>query len=483
MNLETVLAATAVLLILSIFASKASGRLGVPALLLFLGLGMLAGSEGIGGIYFDDVTTAEHLGIVALAFLLFAGGLETNWQFVRDSVKQAISLATIGVLVTTGIVGYFVHIAVGVTLLQGMLLGAIVSSTDAAAVFSILRASGVRLRHQVAAVLELESGSNDPMAVFLTTAFLALIMTPRTGLVSLSLDFVQQMAFGAIAGVAAGYGGVRLLNRLRLEVLGLYPVLTIALVLLAYSVTALVGGSGFLAVYVAGVTMARHNFIQRRTLTRFHDGLAWLMQIAMFVTLGLLVFPHQLVPVAGISIAIAAVLIFVARPIAVFIALAASRLTVREKLFVSWVGLRGAVPIILAMFPLLAHAPRAVELFNVVFFVVIASVALQGSTIAPVARWLGVEVESEEDWSAAAAHIGGRGDSSIVTVEVSPKSRACGHRVVDLDGWPRDALILVLYRGKDFFVPNGGTALNAHDRLIVLTSKDTVDGMRALIEG
>ena len=194
MPLEEILAATAILLILGVFASKASGRLGVPALLLFLGLGMLAGSEGIGGIYFDDVTTAEHLGIVALAFLLFAGGLETNWEFVRDSVKQAVSLATIGVLVTTAIVGYFVHVAVGVTLLQGMLLGAIVSSTDAAAVFSILRASGVRLRHQVAAILELESGSNDPMAVFLTTAFLALIMKPRTGFGSLSLDFVQQMA-------------------------------------------------------------------------------------------------------------------------------------------------------------------------------------------------------------------------------------------------------------------------------------------------
>lgn len=483
MQLEEILAAIAILLILSIFASKASGRLGVPALVLFLVLGMLAGSEGVGGIYFDNVGVAERLGVIALAFLLFAGGLETDWKFVRGSVRQAISLSTIGVLVTTAIVGWFAHILAGFTLMEGMLLGAIVSSTDAAAVFSILRASDVRLRHEVSAVLEVESGSNDPMAVFLTTAFLQVLMQPKTSVPLLVIDFVQQMTFGAAAGVLIGIGAVRLLNRLRLDVQGLYPVMTISVVLLTYGATAMIGGNGFLAVYVAGIVMGNRNFIQRRTLMRFHDGIAWLMQIAMFVTLGLLVFPSQLLPVAGVSLMIAAVLTFIGRPVAVFIALAASRLNFREKLFISWVGLRGAVPIILATFPLLAAAPKAPAIFNIVFFTVLASVMLQGTTIPIVARWLKVEAPVATDWSPSAAHLVGRGESAVVTVEVTEKSRAAGHRIVELAEWPREALILVLYRGNDFFVPNGGTELRRDDRLIVLTSKETVDAVRGLVEG
>jgi cell volume regulation protein A len=483
MPLEQTLAAIAILLILSIFASKASGRLGVPALVLFLVLGMLAGSEGIGGIYFDNAGAAKRLGIIALAFLLFAGGLETDWTSVRKTLWQAMSLSTIGVLITSIIVGWFAHILVGFTLLEGMLLGAIVSSTDAAAVFSILRARGVHLKGEVSGLLELESGSNDPMAVFLTTAFLQVLMQPKTSVPYLVIDFVQQMAFGAAAGVLIGIAAVRLLNRLRLDVQGLYPVMTIAVVLLTYGATAMIGGNGFLAVYITGIVMGNRNFIQRRTLLRFHDGVAWLMQIAMFITLGLLVFPTQLVPVAGVSLVVAAVLIFLGRPVAVFIGLAASRLTFREKLFVSWVGLRGAVPIILATFPLLAGAPKAAAIFNIVFFIVLASVMLQGTTIPIVARWLKVEAPGSTDWSPTVAHLGGRGESSIVTVEVTDKSRAAGHRIVELADWPREALILVLYRGNEFFVPNGGTELRRDDRLIVLTSKETVDAVRGLVEG
>src|SRR6266852_6168406 len=286
MTHDEIIAATAVLLILSIFASQASGRLGVPALVLFLALGMLAGSEGVGGIYFDNVHVAERLGVIALAFLLFAGGLETDWKFVRHSVWRGISLSTIGVAITTVIVGVFAHFVAGFTLLEGMLLGAIVSTTDAAEVFSILRASGVRLRQEVSALLELESGSNDPMAVFLTTAFIQLIMQPKTSVGRLLVDFVQQMTFGAAAGVLIGIAAVKLLNRLRLDAPGLYPVLTIAVVLFTYGATAMIGGNGFLAVYITGIVMGSRNFVQRRTLMRFHDGIAWLMQIAMFVTLG-----------------------------------------------------------------------------------------------------------------------------------------------------------------------------------------------------
>ena len=481
MVLDNVLVVVAVLLALSIFASKASGRLGVPALVLFLVLGMLAGSEGIGGIYFDDAEVAQWVGVVALAFILFAAGLETDWKFVRPSVRSALSLSTIGVLLTTAAVGWFAHRIAGFGLLQGMLLGAIVSATDAAAVFSILRSSGVHLRQHVTAVLELESGSNDPMAVFLTTALLQLLVNTSAPAGSLIFLFVRQMAFGAAAGVLIGLAAVHVLNRMRLDYPGLFPVMTIAIVLFTYGATNVIGGSGFLAVYLAGIVMGNRNFIQRRTLTRFHDGLGWLMQIAMFLTLGLLVFPSHLVPVAGTSIAIAAFLIFIARPAAVFASLAFSRMTVREKLFISWVGLRGAVPIVLATFPLLAGVSAAPAIFNIVFFIVLASVMIQGTTIPPIARLLRVMVPTVSDWSPAEAHLTGRSEGALVTLEVAEGSQAANKRVVEL-GWPRETLILVLYRGFDFSVPNGATELKPEDRLIVLTSHDTVEMLRASVE-
>jgi cell volume regulation protein A len=480
MHLEQTLAAAAVLLILSILASKASGRLGVPALVLFLGLGMLAGSEGVGGIWFDNAAAAQHLAVVALAFILFAGGLETEWRFVRRSAWRAASLSTIGVVVTTVLVAAFAQQIAGLTFGQGLLLGAIVSSTDAAAVFSVLRGRGVRLREDAVATVELESGSNDPTAVFLTTALLQWLAMPSTSIGMLALHFVWQMAFGAAAGVFIGWAAVRLTNRMRLEQPGLYPVMTISVVLLSYGATSVLGGNGFLAVYVAGITMAHHNFIQRRSLTRFHDGVAWLMQIAMFVTLGLLVFPSHLPPVAGVSLAVAAFLILVARPVAVFIALAASPNGVREKLLISWVGLRGAVPIVLATFPLIARAPMAEMIFDIVFFIVLTSVAIQGTTIPAVARLLRVEAPESRDHSSSVARLAGRGESALVTLEVNARSLAANRRVVDLD-WPREALILVLYRGDEFSVPNGATEIMPGDRLIVLAPKESEPQLRATV--
>ena len=480
MVLDNVLVVVAVLLALSIFASKASGRLGVPALILFLVLGMLAGSEGIGGIYFDDAEVAQWVGVVALAFILFAAGLATDWKFVRPSVRSALSLSTVGVLLTTLVVGWFAHRIAGLSLLQGMLLGAIVSATDAAAVFSILRSSGVSLRQHVTAILELESGSNDPMAVFLTTALLQLLVNSSAHVGSLIFDFVRQMTFGAAAGVLIGFAAVHVLNRMRLDYPGLFPVMTIAIVLLTYGATNLIGGSGFLAVYLAGIVMGNRNFIQRRTLTRFHDGIAWLMQIAMFITLGLLVFPSRLVPVAWTSLAIAAFLIFFARPLAVFASLSFSRMTIREKLFISWVGLRGAVPIVLATFPLLAGISAAPAIFNIVFFIVLASVMIQGTTIAPIARLLRVNVPTVSDWSPAEAHLASRGEGALVTLNVAQDASAANHRVVELD-WPRETLILVVYRGNDFFVPNGATEIKPGDRLIVLTSKESLESLQASV--
>jgi cell volume regulation protein A len=476
MTVEQILVAIGVLVLASVFASRASGRLGVPSLVGFLALGMLAGSEGIGGIWFDDAEAAQRLGVIALVFILFAGGLETDWNHVRKVAKPAAALATIGVLITAIVAGWFAHAIAGISLLEGLLLGAIISSTDAAAVFSILRSRGVRLRRDLAALLELESGSNDPMAVFLTTSVLQIMLTPSATIAGTAVVFLQQMTLGSVAGVLFGVVTVRLLNKSRLEYPGLYPALTIAMVMLTYGATALIGGNGFLAVYLLGVTMARENYVQRRTLTRFHDGIAWLMQIAMFITLGLLVFPSQLPPVAGVSLAITAFLMLVARPLSVFITLGPARVPFKEKVLISWVGLRGAVPIILATFPLVAGVPVSPFIFNAVFFIVLASVMLQGTTIAPVARWLGLDEARGSD-AAGGVHLAGRGDSALVTLEVARGSFADGRRVFELN-WPRETLILVLYRGTEFFVPNGATALAAGDRLIVITSRPTVDDLQ-----
>jgi cell volume regulation protein A len=482
LSLDELVVGVALLLLVSIVASKASARIGVPALILFLTVGMLAGSDGIGGIAFDNAKIAQWLGVVALAFILFSGGLETNWSFVRRSVWRAGSLATVGVAVTTAIIAWFAHAVLGFSPAEGFLLGAIVSSTDAAAVFSVLRGRGVRLDEGVVSTLELESGSNDPMAVFLTAAGVQLLVRAHVPMMELAVEFVREMTFGAAAGLAAGYAAVALLNALRLEADGLYPVLTVAIVLFTYGATDLIGGNGFLAVYLAGIVMGNRNFIQRRSLTRFHDGLAWLMQIAMFLSLGLLVFPSQLPPLAGVSLALAAVLTFIARPVAVFLSLAASKLDIREKTLISWVGLRGAVPIILATFPMLAGVPKSGLIFNIVFFVVVASVAVQGTTTPLVARWLRLDATAVPDPSPSVATLANRAESSLVTLEVAPLSPAAGHRVVELRDWPRDALILVLYRGNEFFVPNGSTLLTPGDRLIVLTSRTTLDAIRRMTE-
>ncbi|MGZ8833352.1 MAG: potassium/proton antiporter [Thermoanaerobaculia bacterium] len=484
-SLEHLLLGIALLLLLSLLASKASGRFGIPALLVFIFLGMLAGSEGIGGIYFDNAQAAQWLGVVALAFILFAGGLETSWSFVRPSVWRGISLSTIGVIITALIVAWVASRYLGFSFAEGFLLGSIVSATDAAAVFSILRSSGVKVDEKVVSTLELESGSNDPTAVFLTAAAIGMIVNHGGGHPAwrVALDFLREMSLGALIGIAAGFAAVWLLNKVELQFDGLYPVFTIAMVMFTYAAGHLGGGNGFLAVYLAGIVMGNRNFIQRRSLTRFHDGIAWLMQIAMFVVLGLLVFPSQLPPVAKTSLIVTGVLTFVARPLAVFVSLAASSLDWREKTFIAWVGLRGAVPIILATFPLLAGVPKSAMIFNVVFFVVLASVALQGTTIPLVARWLRLGHAALEDHSQAVARLSSRGDSALVTLEVGRHSAVDGRRVVEIDGWPRDALILVLYRGADFFVPNGGTKLVAGDRFIVLANKSNVDSISAMAEG
>jgi cell volume regulation protein A len=469
-TIESLLVAAALLLLLSTVSSKASGKLGVPALLLFVGIGMLAGSEGPGGIHFDDAWTAQLLGVLALALILFAGGLDTEWATVRPTLQLAMVLSTVGVFLTALSVGWFATLALGFSMLEGMLLGAIVSSTDAAAVFAVLRSRNVSLRGRLQPLLELESGSNDPMAVFLTVGFMRLLANPAASVVDLGPLFAQQMLIGAALGIVMGKAIPVIVNRIRLEYAGLYPVLTLSLVLLTYGTSTAIGGNGFLSVYLAGLLMGSVSFVHKTSLVRFHDGLAWLMQITMFLTLGLLVFPSHLVPVALTSLLVSLFLILVARPLAVFLALAPSSIGFREKVMVSWVGLRGAVPIVLATYPLLAGVPNAETIFNVVFFTVLTSVIVQGTSIVPVARLLGVEapLRPKRRYPIEAEPLEGV-DTDLVEFILPPRAVAAGKRIVEL-GLPPGSLITLLSRDEQFLVPDGATTLREGDVVLVLTT-------------
>ncbi len=461
--------AAALLLFAGVLASRSMARFGIPSLLLFLGVGMVAGSDGIGGIEFDDFRLARSFGIVALGFILFSGGLATRFSDIRPVLGRGVALASIGVIVTASLLGAIATLVLRLPIEEGLLLGAVIASTDAAAVFSILGSRGVSIRPRVGSTLELESGSNDPAAVFITIAAIEIITHDHTDIGWILASFVIQMSVGAILGYALARVAVWGVNRLHLDVDGMYPVLTFAFVLLALEGVTLVGGSGFLALYVAGVTMANRDFVHKRSLVRFHDAIAWLMQIAMFVLLGLLVFPSDLPGVALPAMLVAAVLMFVARPIAVLITLLPFRTPVREIGFISWVGLRGATPIILATFPVAAGVPGAERLFNVVFFVVLTSVLVQGTTIAAAARRLRLTDDDPNGPRRVSFDSVITGDEGphLHELTVSPTSAAAGRQLVDL-GLPRGALVVLVRRGPQSFMPQGSTVLNGHDELLIV---------------
>jgi cell volume regulation protein A len=469
------LIAAAGLLLISVLVSKISDRFGVPVLLLFLGLGMLAGSDGPGGIYFDNPAVAQFVGVIALVLILFAGGLDTDITQVRAVLKEGILLSTLGVLITALLTGWVSMQVLGLPLEIGLLLGATVSSTDAAAVFSVLRSKGISLKGNLKPVLELESGSNDPMAIFLTVGIIQLIQFPNRSLLNLIGLFALQMLVGALIGLLMGRIMVWLINHIRLGYEGLYPVLTLSLVFLTFGITTILGGSGFLAVYLTGIVLGNREFIHRRSLLRFHDGLAWLMQIAMFLTLGLLVFPSRLVSVTGSGLLIAAALMLLARPLSVLIALIGSQFAFREKLFISWVGLRGAVPIILATFPLLAQIPQADLIFNIVFFVVLTSVLFQGTTITPAARWLKLDAPAvpKRIYPIEFTPVGGF-KSELKELAVPPNSPMAGKAIVEL-GLPDDFLVVLIARQNDFVMPSGGTVIEPGDTLLALADAATFE--------
>lgn len=481
-SVEDILLGAAVLLFLSILVSKSLGKLGIPALVLFLAVGMLAGSDGIGGIYFDDFQTAQSLGTVALTLILFSGGLDTSWSSTRPVLWRGITLSTVGVFMTAMLVGLFAHWLLDLSLLEGVLLGAIVSSTDAAAVFSILRARKIGLKNNLRPTLELESGSNDPMAYFLTVSFTALLTNPDVGLWSLVPMFFLQMTLGAAMGVAMGYAMSWVINRIRLEQDGLYPALTLAMVLFTFSFTNLIGGNGFLAVYASAVILGNRNFIHKRSLTRFYDGIAWLSQILMFLTLGLLVFPSQILPVVGVGLLIALFLILVARPLSVFLCLSFFKTTFQDKVYVSWVGLRGAVPIVFATYPLIAGLEQSGLIFNIVFFIVLTSVMLQGTTLKLAADWLGLsETDDAPKQMNLGEEFGYDTHNALVELQIGLDSAAVGRQIVDLN-LPNTSLIVLVDRGGKFVTPRGSTILQPLDKLMVMVDdQDELQRVRQIL--
>ncbi len=472
---ENIILAGSVLLIASIVASKTSFKLGIPTLILFLAIGMIAGSEGIGHINFDDPKAAQLLGIVALNIILFSGGMDTRWENVKPILRQGIVLSTLGVLLTAGTIGILVHLITDFSLLEGMLLGSIVSSTDAAAVFSILRTKSVGLKGNLRPLLELESGSNDPMAYILTISFTYLIANGDASITNLAFRFVQQMLIGGVLGYLLGKGMVIIINRAGLETEGLYPVLILAMVFFTYAFTELLGGNGFLAVYLAALILGNSNFIHKKTAVKFFDGQAWLMQIIMFLTLGLLVFPSQIKPIAGTGILVSLILIFIARPVGVFICLSFFKMKLRDKLFISWVGLRGAVPIVFATYPMIAGISKADIIFHLVFFISASSVLLQGYTLPLVAKWLKVIVPKKagKKLTSLDMELYDTIRSEFVEVILPGNSVAVGKPIVKLK-LPKPALIVLLVRDGKYIQPNGSTVLEEGDKLLLLANNKEI---------
>ncbi|GHC59407.1 potassium/proton antiporter [Ulvibacter litoralis] len=474
LTIENILLVGSLLLLVSIFAGKTSYKFGVPTLLLFLGIGMLAGSDGIGGIRFDDPKLAQFIGIVSLNFILFSGGLDTSWKGVKPILWEGIALSTLGVLLTAVSLGTFVWLITDFTIYESLLLGSIVSSTDAAAVFSILRSKSLALKTNLRPTLELESGSNDPMAYVLTIAFLTLVINQDKSFLSIIPLFLQQMILGGILGFAFGLLSRYIINKIKLDFEGLYPVLVIALMFITFSATDFLGGNGFLAIYICAVYLGNQDLIHKKTILKMFDGLAWLMQIVLFLTLGLLVFPSQIIPYMGIGLLISIFLILIARPIGVFLSLMFFKMKLRRRFYISWVGLRGAVPIVFATYPLLAGIDKANMIFNIVFFISVTSILIQGTTLSVVAKWLHVGLpEKAKKQTATDLLMAENPKAEMKEVLITANCFAVDKKIVEL-GFPKNAIIAMIRRNESYIIPNGLTKIEAKDILIVLADRPNV---------
>jgi cell volume regulation protein A len=468
------------LLAAGIGASLLAGRLRVPGLILFLALGVAIGSDGLGWLNFSDYELARTIGVIALALILFEGGLTSGFQEIRPVLRPAISLALVGTLLTAAITGLVAGWLLGFSTLEGLLLGSILAATDGAAIFALLR--GSTLRRRLARTLEAESGLNDPVAILLVLGFIDWIQKPDYGVVDMAGLFVRELGVGLVIGVAVGLAAVWTFKRINLATAGLFPVASIATGALAYGGAAVLHGSGFLAVYLAGLALGSAHIPAKRTITAFHEGLAWVAQIALFLTLGLLVFPSQLGDVLLKGTLVAVVMVVVARPVATFVATAFDRFSARERLVLGWAGLRGAVPVVLATFPVISGVPSSHEFFNIVFFAVVISTIVQGTTFEPLARWLGA-TSAEPALPRPLTETGtirGLG-AEVVEYAVGRGDSIAGRRVRDL-GLPREALVNVIVRGGEAIPPRGSTRVEPGDRLHILVRKEVASEFDRLIQ-
>jgi cell volume regulation protein A len=474
----------AALLAFSVFISKGASRFGVPSLLVFLGIGVLVGTRHFPDLPPIQHATAQALGTIALIFILFSGGMDTDLRVIRPIIKRGLVLSTLGVLVSAllvaGIAALFLHFS----FLEGLLLGAIVSATDVAAVFTVLRSKDLSLKEGIKPILEFESAVNDPMAVFLSVGLLQLFQQAHTSFFGLIPMFAQQMTLGLLLGMGAGKAIQFTMNHLKLEFDGLYPVLSIALVILSYGITGVLGGSGFLAVYIAGIILGNGSLLHKKSLTHFHEGLAWLMQITMFLTMGLLVKPGEIASIGWTGLIISAFLVLVARPLSVYSCLIGSRFTLKERWMISWGGLRGAVPIILATYPLLVGIPKAERIFHLVFFVVFTSVLFQGATMLWMAKTLKVVTPFQRrfrypiEFNPTSTEL----KSELVEIAVPENSLKVGRSLLEL-GLPPGVLVVLIQREDSVFVPRGATQIEARDQLLVLAEPEAIEQVRKLICG
>ena len=480
--IESLLLFLSLLFLVSLFVSRVSSRFGIPALLLFLGVGMLFGVDGI-GVEFSNYTIAQGVGMLALCVILFSGGLDTKYHDIKPVFAQGAILATLGVLLTALFTGLFIYYVVNplipnieISFVEALLLASVMSSTDSASVFSILRGKKINLKHNLKPLLEFESGSNDPMAYMLTVVLIQLLDTktgdPHYG--EAVLSFFMQFIIGGMAGFLFGKLAVHAFNKIKLANDSLYPVLLFACGIFTFGITHVIKGNGYLAIYIAGVVIGNARFMHKRSSLQFFDGLAWLSQMMMFLTLGLLVNPNELWPLALGSLLIGVFMILGSRPLSVFISLLPFRkMGTKDKVFVSWVGLRGAVPIIFAILPLAAGLPNAHLIFNIVFFITLISLLVQGTTILPAAKML--RLSRKDTWKKRLRdfnleHIGDL-KSTITEITLDENVLQKGNRLIDIP-LPDDTLVTTVKRGEDYFIPKGDTELQVGDALLVITNNE-----------
>ena len=473
---ENILLIGAILIFCAIMISKTGYRFGIPTLLLFLLVGMGFGTDGL-GLEFNSAKDAQFIGMIALSIILFTGGMDTKLRDIKPVMAQGMILSTAGVLLTTLLTGGFIFwlsgfssMNIAMPILTSLLLAATMSSTDSASVFNLLRSQRMNLKENLKPMLELESGSNDPMAYMLTIALIQVIASDSGFDIGLLVkDLLVQFFVGGVMGYAFGRLAVWLINKVNLSNSSLYPILLLSLVFITFTITDLLHGNGYLAVYILGVIVGNARLVFRKEINTFMNGLTWFSQIVMFLSLGLLVNPHEMLGVSVSAMLIGLFMIFVARPLTVMLCLLPFRqMTFKAKCFVSWVGLRGAVPIIFATYPVVSEIPGSQVIFNIVFFITLLSLIFQGMTIAPVAKWLGLDLPEEKEGNEFGVEIPEEIDSQLTDVTLTPEMLEDGNRLMDMNIAP-GTLVMLVKRGSEFMIPNGRMELKVGDKLLYIS--------------